>query len=72
MNGLEEKRQSRYVRTIRGIIILREPAHEIVGGSGEDVLDGKAKVITNTGKDVTREFNKRCRRNIENYERAES
>lgn len=38
-----------------GLSIPREPA-EIVGGSGEDVLDEKAKVITNTGKDVTMEF----------------
>src|SRR6476620_1082425 len=38
-----------------GLSIPREPA-EIVGGEGEDVLDEKAKVITNTGKDVTKEF----------------
>lgn len=30
----------------------REPA-EIVGGDGEDVLDGKAKVLDKSGKDVT-------------------
>lgn len=33
----------------------REPA-EIIGGDGYDVLDGKAKVITITGIDVTDEF----------------
>ena len=38
-----------------GLSIPREPA-EIVGGDGYDVLDGKAKVITNTGKDVTNAF----------------
>ena len=38
-----------------GLSIPREPA-EIVGGVGEDVLDGHAKVITNTGKDVTEQF----------------
>ncbi len=38
-----------------GLSIPREPA-EIVGGSGEDVLDGKARVVTNTGQDVTIEF----------------
>ena len=38
-----------------GLSIPREPA-EIVGGVGEDVLDGQAKVITNTGKDVTDHF----------------
>ena len=40
---------------LAGLSIPREPA-EIVGGTGEDVLDGKAKVITKTGKDVTAEF----------------
>jgi uncharacterized protein YbbK (DUF523 family) len=38
-----------------GLSIPREPA-EIVGGTGEDVLDGRAKVITNSGKDVTKQF----------------
>ncbi|MED3550243.1 DUF523 domain-containing protein [Cytobacillus praedii] len=35
-----------------GFSTLREPA-EIVGGDGEDVLDGKAKVVEKSGKDVT-------------------
>lgn len=35
-----------------GFSTPREPA-EIKGGTGEDVLDGKAKVIERTGKDVT-------------------
>ena len=30
--------------------------HEIWGGSGDDVLSGKAKVLSQTGKDHTREF----------------
>ncbi|MBB6446375.1 DUF523 domain-containing protein [Bacillus benzoevorans] len=38
-----------------GLSIPREPA-EIAGGTGEDVLDGKAKVMTNSGKDVTEQF----------------
>lgn len=38
-----------------GLSIPREPA-EIVGGDGEDVLNGQAKVMTNTGKDVTEQF----------------
>lgn len=38
-----------------GLSTPRPPA-EIVGGDGEDVLDGKAKVITNTGEDVTSQF----------------
>lgn len=33
----------------------REPA-EIVGGDGADVLDGKARVVTRSGKDVTDAF----------------
>jgi uncharacterized protein YbbK (DUF523 family) len=35
-----------------GFLTPREPA-EIVGGNGEDVLDGKAKVIEKSGRDVT-------------------
>lgn len=35
-----------------GLMTPREPA-EIIGGNGEDVLDGKAKVINKSGKDVT-------------------
>ena len=38
-----------------GLPIPREPA-EIVGGDGYDVLDGGAKVITVSGKDVTAEY----------------
>lgn len=35
-----------------GFSTPREPA-EIVGGDGEDVLDGKAKVVEKSGRDVT-------------------
>lgn len=35
-----------------GLSTPREPA-EIIGGDGNDVLDGKAKVVTENGKDVT-------------------
>jgi uncharacterized protein YbbK (DUF523 family) len=35
-----------------GFSTPREPA-EIVGGNGEDVLDGKAKVVEKSGRDVT-------------------
>jgi uncharacterized protein YbbK (DUF523 family) len=38
-----------------GLPTPRNPA-EIVGGTGEDVLDGKARVIDCTGKDVTKAF----------------
>jgi uncharacterized protein YbbK (DUF523 family) len=40
-----------------GLSIPREPA-EIVGGEGEHLLDGHAKVITNNGIDVTEQFMK--------------
>lgn len=42
---------------IGGLSTPRPPA-EIAGGDGEDVLDGKAKVVTNTGEDVTDQFMK--------------
>ncbi len=35
-----------------GFLTPREPA-EIIGGNGEDVLDGKAKVVDKSGEDVT-------------------
>jgi uncharacterized protein YbbK (DUF523 family) len=38
-----------------GLTTPREPA-EIIGGDGEDVLDGRAKVVNKSGKDVTAFF----------------
>lgn len=38
-----------------GLQTPREPA-EIVNGSGDDVLSGVAKVVTISGKDVTKQF----------------
>lgn len=38
-----------------GLSIPREPA-EIIGGDGEDVLDGNAKVVDRLGRDVTVQF----------------
>ena len=38
-----------------GLEIPREPA-EIIGGTGEDVLDGSAKVCDRGGRDVTEQF----------------
>ncbi|RAN84755.1 DUF523 domain-containing protein [Bacillus sp. SRB_331] len=32
------------------------PSVEIIGGNGDDVLDGKAKVMTKEGQDVTEAF----------------
>lgn len=49
---------------IGGLPIPRDPA-EIVGGSGEDVLDGKAKVINCRGEDVTEFFLKGAYQTLE-------
>ena len=38
-----------------GLGVPREPA-VIVGGTGEDVLAGRARVMTQSGRDVTAEF----------------
>ncbi|MFB7914103.1 DUF523 domain-containing protein [Streptomyces sp. NPDC056061] len=38
-----------------GLPTPRRPA-EIVGGDGHDVLDGRARVVDDAGRDVTREF----------------
>lgn len=38
-----------------GLPTPREPA-EIIGGDGKDVLEGRAKVITKSGIDVTAEY----------------
>ncbi len=38
-----------------GLSIPRSPA-EILGGSGEDVLDGRARVMTVDGQDVTKAY----------------
>jgi uncharacterized protein YbbK (DUF523 family) len=38
-----------------GMGVPREPA-SIVGGDGFDVLDGRARVVTRSGRDVTAEF----------------
>jgi uncharacterized protein YbbK (DUF523 family) len=38
-----------------GLTTPREPS-EIAGGTGEDVLKGKTKVVTGSGRDVTKNF----------------
>lgn len=43
-----------------GFPIPRPPA-EIVGGDGDDVLDGRARVVDEEGKDITGEFLKGAR-----------
>lgn len=46
-----------------GLSIPRPPA-EIVGGDGDDVLDGMARVVDKEGKDVTEEFLKGARESL--------
>ena len=41
---------------VRGGLPVPRPAAEISGGYGEDVLDGRARVLTREGTDVTRYF----------------
>lgn len=54
-----------------GLPIPREPA-EIVGGDGEDVLDGKAKVISQSGKDVTEIFLKGAYSTLEEAQKLQA
>lgn len=48
----EKKAETICPELLGGFSTPREPA-EIVGGDGEDVLDGKAKVVDRSGNDVT-------------------
>ncbi|SFC50954.1 Uncharacterized conserved protein YbbK, DUF523 family [Bacillus sp. OV322] len=48
----EEKAITVCPELLGGFSTPREPA-EIIGGTGEDVLDGKAKVVEKSGRDVT-------------------
>jgi len=48
----EKKAISVCPELLGGFLTPREPA-EIIGGNGEDVLDGTAKVIEKSGRDVT-------------------
>ncbi|NMO34524.1 DUF523 domain-containing protein [Streptomyces sp. GMY01] len=47
-----------------GLPTPRRPA-ELVGGDGQDVLDGTARVVDDTGRDVTAEFLAGARRALE-------
>ena len=41
---------------VAGGLPIPRPAAEIVGGEGADVLNGRAKVISETGEDVTQNY----------------
>ncbi|KUK13320.1 MAG: hypothetical protein PWQ16_1576 [bacterium] len=47
-----------------GLGVPREPA-EIVGGTGKEVWEGKAKVLTKSGKDLTSQFKLGAKRVLE-------
>ncbi|MFJ7738920.1 DUF523 domain-containing protein [Lysinibacillus sp. NPDC097287] len=51
-----------------GFSTPREPA-EIVGGDGNDVLDGKARVVEKSGKDVTELYIKGAHATLEKAEK---
>ena len=52
---LQKKIPSSFVLKYWGLPTPR-PSAEIIGGNGDDVLDGKAKVMTKDGEDVTEAF----------------
>lgn len=52
-----------------GLPVPRPPA-EIVGGDGADVLDGKARILTDTGDDVTDRFLQGARLALETAQRT--
>ncbi|MFI1969608.1 hypothetical protein BLA24_15275 [Streptomyces cinnamoneus] len=52
-----------------GLATPRRPA-ELVGGDGHDVLDGTAKVVEDTGREVTAEFVEGARRALDVAQRA--
>lgn len=51
----EKKAMTICPEVMGGLSTPRDPA-EIIGGNGDDVLDGKAKVISISGEDVTEAF----------------
>jgi uncharacterized protein YbbK (DUF523 family) len=56
---LEWQREGRLVVVcpeVEGGLLVPRPPAEIVGGSGEDVLNGKAGIINKQGEDVTAAF----------------
>src|SRR4051794_27016878 len=48
-----------------GGLPVPRPAAEISGGSGDDVLDGRAQVLTRDGTDVTAHFVAGARRSLD-------
>lgn len=52
-----------------GLPVPRRPA-EIVGGDGDDVLDGRARVVDDEGRDITAEFLVGARQALDVAQRA--
>lgn len=50
---------------VAGGLSVPRPAAEIIDGGGEDVLDGRARLETKTGRDVTAEFLRGAQRALE-------
>ncbi|MCU4424703.1 DUF523 domain-containing protein [Acinetobacter sp. WU_MDCI_Abxb74] len=61
---LDKKAHALCPELLGGFTIPRLPA-EIVGGTGQDVLDGKAKITDSSGLDVTRLYLKGAYRTLE-------
>lgn len=54
-----------------GLPTPRVPA-EIIGGNGEDVISGKAKVVDRKGKDVTAQFIKGAEETLKQAQKVEA
>jgi len=53
---LNDRRYVEVCPEIEGGFSSPRETHEIVGGTGDDVLDGKARVVSVSGRDRTRDF----------------
>ena len=66
----EEGRLIPFCPEISGGLAVPRPPAEIVGGTGGDVLDGTARILTGTGADVTDEFLRGARLALETARRT--
>ena len=55
MLSMEEELVPHCPEQMGGLSIPRQPS-EIIGGDGDDVLDGRARVVDTEGRDVTGQF----------------
>ncbi|QLE73441.1 DUF523 domain-containing protein [Streptomyces rectiverticillatus] len=54
--ALADRRVVSFCPEVAGGLATPRPPAELVGGDGHDVLDGAARVVEDTGRDVTAEF----------------